>query len=128
MKKKKKLKNKKQQSEPKKEKELSFAELLLEKKQIVGLLNENEKKCYKHFIGDIQDTLASMNNEKQTEVIKKEVCNETSSFVRAYETLKRICIYGHVKDKNLVIPIDADIIQSLEGIWNKYGDEIVLNY
>lgn len=125
--KKKKKKNKKV-NEVKKEKELSFTELLSEKRKIISLLNENEQKCYSCFVKDIHNTLDSMSNKKQTLIVENEVSNETSSFVKAFETLKRICIHGTIKDKNVVVPIDADIIQQLEGIWNKYGDEILLNY
>ena len=126
--KKKKKKNRKVVEQPKVEKIISFADLLAEKKKLTGFLSDNEKKCYEYFVSDLHNTLEKNPNKKQVQVIENEVLNDSNSFIRSFESLKRICIYGTVKDKNIITPIESDVLQLLEGVWNKYGDEIMLNY
>lgn len=126
--KKKKKKNRKTEQPTKVEKVISFTELLVEKKKLNGFLQDNEKKCYEYFLTDLHNILESVSNKKQAQIVETEISNESNSFIRSFESLKRVCIYGTVKDKNVITPVESEILQLLEGVWNKYGDEIMLNY
>ena len=108
-------------------KEILFSNLIAEKRRISNMMMDNEAKCYDFFIGDISNKLSTCSNQKQVQLIERSIMNDSKSFIKSFESLKRVCIYGTVKEKNIVSPIETEIAKKLEDIWERYGNE-VMNY
>lgn len=122
------MKRKKGTTVLKKEKVLTFEELVKERKKLAQAMQENDKKMHELFLKEINAIFSTLENQVQVELILERI-NEKETFLSVFEELKKIFIVGSLKThQNTYVDVDGDLKRCLLDIWDKYSKIICDNY